>query len=226
MQKGSGIVLVNIVPDPFSKPSNQIKSYHHFNISASEYARKSKENDFPRPDTCPFCGTIGTCLIGWGYYQRGVTTGDDEFQIPIKRWLCKITGSTVSIMPVFLVPYKRFSFAVIYQVLVGLFLQGLTIVGSLKKVVRTADSIPSHRAVQLWVKSMKKGCGYWIGILHGELGSAVAQPDTFHRDIEMAHLMTALEIFFEPDSTWQEKAKRHAQLWNRYRGSPLTACSC
>ena len=137
-----------------------------------------------------------------------------------------MTGNTVSIMPIFMLPYKRFSFAVIYQVLVGLFLQGSTIVGSLRKVMHAANYLPSHRAVQLWVKSVKQGCDRWIGIVQGELECAVTQPSRFHRDVKLAHLITVLEKFFEADAPCREKACRHAQLWNRYRGSPLTACSC
>jgi len=205
-------------------PITTIKSYHHFKISAREYATKGKENDFPRPDTCPFCGTAPTCLIGWGYYWRWVICHEERFRIPIKLLKCKRqrTGGYISIQPTFLVSRRQCSFNVLYLLLNCLFLRGLSITESWK-VVLTHKWGHSHRAVRQWIQSLKTVCTQWIGVLQGEIGAPVARPNTFYRDPDLAYLAAVLAEYLKSASTPVQRNRLHGILLNRYRGSPLTA---
>ena len=205
-------------------PITTIKYYHHFKIAAREYATKGKENNFPRPDTCPFCGTASTCLIGWGYYWRWVTTPDGCYRIPIKLWKCRRqeTGGYISIQPTFLVPRKQCSFNVLYLLLRCIFLRGADFTTGLETVIKHGERL-SYQAVRQWVASLKSSCGRWIGILQGELEAPVKRPAKSFRDPELAYLAAVLTRFLKPARTPVQRDRLHCLLLNRYRGSPLTA---
>ena len=59
------------------------------------------------PLICPHCGRAD-CLEPLGYYQRGITSAKevDILSLDIRRFLCWVTGKTVSMLPDFAQPYR------------------------------------------------------------------------------------------------------------------------
>jgi len=77
-------------------------------VDAAEYHRQGK--DFPFPDltstVCPQCK--GSFLIKHGYYTRWLLLQDFEGQIFIRRYKCKSCGRTVSLLPSFAHPRRKY----------------------------------------------------------------------------------------------------------------------
>ena len=59
------------------------------------------------PAVCPHCGLAG-CLEPHGYYPRGITAAASAgiLSLQIRRFLCWVTGKTVSMLPDFAQPYR------------------------------------------------------------------------------------------------------------------------
>lgn len=197
-----------------------MKYYNNFNISVNEYYRLGKNNDFPKPEICPFCKIIGTCLIGWGYYQRWATTEVKSYWIDIKIVKCtrQTRGGYISIQPTFMIPYKQHVFKVIYYVLKFYLLIGMTMKESLSRVFQ--GIIPGYQIIQAWKKSIKKNSGTWIGILQSELKRGY--PKTTKNESPVVYLMRLLEMYFEKSKASMCMNELHGRLLKRYRGSPLT----
>lgn len=82
----------------------------------------------PKPACCPFCGRKG-CLIGWGFYTVNTKTCLTAVLpvngvLYIKRFYCKATGRTVSLLPDFLLPRKQYSNTFVEAVLDNLLITG------------------------------------------------------------------------------------------------------
>ena len=79
-----------------------MQKIHDFEITIEEYARKGKENEFPQISKCESCEDT---VIKHGFYQRFVIKGNTNYVIFIQRYRCKHCNSTVSILPIFLLPH-------------------------------------------------------------------------------------------------------------------------
>lgn len=55
------------------------------------------------------CEDCGRKLHKHGRYYRWVTNKREHIHIPIYRWLCPDCGTTVSLLPDFLIPWARFT---------------------------------------------------------------------------------------------------------------------
>lgn len=78
--------------------------YHNFLTDLSGYAALGKANDFPDISCCPICRAKNR-LQRHGFYERNAIEGDEALRIPIFRLFCPNCRKTVSIFPVFLLPY-------------------------------------------------------------------------------------------------------------------------
>jgi len=77
-----------------------------FGRSCKAYLRSYKENS---PDVKLCCEKCTHRLHKHGRYYRWVASKQELFHIPIYRWLCPVCGTTVSLLPDFLIPWARFS---------------------------------------------------------------------------------------------------------------------
>jgi len=91
-------------------------------IDYKQYCEKGRDNVVPKPEVCPFCGGKD-CLIGHGWYKIKRLSGHEpvSHEIFIKRILCKITGKTISIHPIFSHARKWYYLPLVIDCLVKLF---------------------------------------------------------------------------------------------------------
>lgn len=80
------------------------------------YSSEFRNLTFPLPKTCPNCTAVEK-LIGHGSYQRRVCDQEQAFLILVKRLFCKICRHTVSLLPSFCLPHRRYHTSVIERVL-------------------------------------------------------------------------------------------------------------
>lgn len=98
--------------------------YHNFLIDVPRYAEKGRENDFPDVDCCPICRAKNR-LLRHGFYERNAIEGKTVYRIPICRLLCPDCGNTVSILPIFLLPYFQHTMDCIVRILLELWRNAL-----------------------------------------------------------------------------------------------------
>lgn len=66
----------------------------------------------------PFCRDENCVLIGWGFYIRKdvrESNNNDITGVHIKRFYCKTCKKTLSFLPPFLLPYKRYTASVVEE---------------------------------------------------------------------------------------------------------------
>lgn len=210
-----------VFPAAPSFPNPTAKYYHDFKQTASEYARRGKDNDFPKPEVCLFCRVAGCCLVGWGFYGRWAIDASGKHRIPIHVLKCKRQGcgGYISIQPTFLLPYRQYTFAVIYRILCLRLLMGQTLRESWQQVMGTFPGyLPfAYQLVQSWVKALRVRCDFWSGLLQGEIGLAPVVAEVSGT----VRMLTILEQYLGRGTTEDVRLARHGDLLNRYRGSPL-----
>lgn len=116
------------------------------------------------PDICPICQTKG-CLVRHGSYRRKPRDGEQVYNIPIQRWLCKACRRTISALPDFLVRFRWYVVRVIEEVVVGREEGG----ASWKELKGQAGAGPVVRTMQRWCKSYGGQAGRWLGAVQSQL---------------------------------------------------------
>lgn len=131
----------------------------------------------PKPEHCPFCGRKD-CLISWGCYKVNTKRLSGE-QLPtdgklyIRRFYCKNTGRTVSLLPDFLLPRKQYTSRFIEAVL-GSHL------GKRHKLCATARGFSLYyQTVQKWLRglSSKREVKTICFARHGPFSNPADVPD-------------------------------------------------
>jgi hypothetical protein len=92
--------------------------YHDFLVELPRYAALGKANDFPTLNCCPICRAKNR-LQRHGFYERNVISEECSFRIPICRLLCPDCGRTVSILPMFVLPYFQYTVDIILRILLA-----------------------------------------------------------------------------------------------------------
>lgn len=92
--------------------------YHDFQIDLPRYDELGRANDFPDLDCCPICRAKNR-LLRHGFYARNAIEGETVYRIPICRLLCPDCGKTVSILPIFLLPYFQHTIDCIIRILLA-----------------------------------------------------------------------------------------------------------
>jgi hypothetical protein len=95
--------------------------YHNFQIELNQYAERGRGNVFPEIDGCPLCRAHNR-LQRHGFYERNAIENDTVVRIPICRLKCPDCGRTLSLFPVFLLPYFQYTMAFIVQLLLSFWL--------------------------------------------------------------------------------------------------------
>ena len=76
---------------------------HRFSGSIQEYSKEISNPDRYRPERCPQCQ--GGCpLRAHGFYCRTLVDVAFDGLIPVRRYLCRLCGRTVSLLPEFALP--------------------------------------------------------------------------------------------------------------------------
>lgn len=75
--------------------------------TVEEYVLGEHQKSVPPPRACPHCKQR-TCLKALGYYERGVTATNTGriLLVSVRRFRCRHSGRTVSLLPAFAHPYR------------------------------------------------------------------------------------------------------------------------
>jgi hypothetical protein len=121
----------------------------------AEYVEK-KHIVVPRPDECGNCRKKGS-LWKHGCFERWAIEAETEVLLRIQRFLCPACGATTSCLFEFLVPYRRFTVAVIAQGVSSYASAQTTYRGEavgLSKLESSDTPKPSHCQVFRWVRTV------------------------------------------------------------------------
>ncbi len=95
--------------------------YHNFQLRLLQYAELGRENAFPEIDCCPMCRAHNR-LQRHGFYERNAIENGTVMRIPICRLKCPDCRKTLSLLPVFLLPYFQNTMVFIVQLLLSVWL--------------------------------------------------------------------------------------------------------
>ena len=117
-----------------------------------------------KPDKCPLCQTAGE-LVGHGVYWRKPRDRERVYRMPIRRWLCKACGHTVSALPDILLRFRWYVMAVVSAVIVERVEEG----ASWRKLQVKKESVPHVRTMQRWCRSLGGEATRWLGAVQRQL---------------------------------------------------------
>jgi transposase-like protein len=120
---------------------------HPFAGSIQQYCQVVSDADRYRPDHCPQCEAQKP-LAGHGFYRRTLVDVGFDGVIRVRRYLCQSCKRTVSLLPEFVLPYLRWSIAMIALFLLARLLHAQTLAAA-GKAAQT--SMPYQRG-QFWIR--------------------------------------------------------------------------
>lgn len=125
---------------------------HPFAGSINEYADAISDPDRYRPDHCPQCQAKQP-LRGHGFYSRTLVDLAFDGVIRVRRYLCRLCGRTVSLLPDFALPWMRFSLTVISLFLMARLIQGVSLAAA--ALAASQKAMPYQRG-QFWIRRFGK----------------------------------------------------------------------
>jgi transcription elongation factor Elf1 len=131
-----------------------------------------QRDNCPRPGGCPHCGSEG-CMIGNGYYPRKAKDALHAYQVEIKRWLCKVCGRTMAVLPDFLLSFRHYLMRVVEGVLEDRLENKLS--WAKVKAKNSPANFPALRTMQRWCKAYGGEAARWLGAVQETL----AQQDSY-----------------------------------------------
>ncbi len=87
-----------------------------FGSDVQRYQSEFSHLCFPAPRSCPHCAAAKD-LVGHGSYRRPACDENQFFVIRVKRFLCSLCRHTVSLLPSFCLPHRRYLASTIQTVL-------------------------------------------------------------------------------------------------------------
>jgi hypothetical protein len=93
-------------------------------VSLNKYAKDRDSAIFPIILKCPICGAE-IKLYRHGFYSRNVITPKQEYCIDICRYFCRSCQGTISLLPIFLLPYFQYDKQSILKSLWNYFAHGV-----------------------------------------------------------------------------------------------------
>jgi hypothetical protein len=129
-----------------------VQILHPFSGSIQQYEEAIADPDDYRPDHCPQCGARQQ-ILGHGFYRRTLVDAGFDGSIRVRRYLCRSCRRTVSLLPEFALPYRRFSVLVIATFLVARLLEGRTLAAAALAAVQ--PHMPYQRG-QFWERRFQQ----------------------------------------------------------------------
>ncbi len=145
---------------------------HPFIGSIQQYLESISGPDRYRPDHCPQCEAKRP-LVGHGFYTRTLVDCGFDGVIRVRRYLCRLCKRTVSLLPGFALPWRRFSITVISLFLVARLLQGLTLAAA--ALAARQPAMPYQRG-QFWIRRFRQQAPV-LGLALAPLAAPAAAPD-------------------------------------------------
>jgi len=112
-------------------------------------------------------------MIGNGYYPRKAKDALHAYQVEIKRWLCKVCGRTMAVLPDFLLSFRHYVVRVVEGVLEDRLENKLS--WAKVKAKNSPANFPALRTMQRWCKAYGGEAARWLGAVQETL----AQQDSY-----------------------------------------------
>lgn len=166
-----------------------------------------EEADRCRPAKCPQCKSKQR-LLCHGFYKRTVVDFDWDGVIRVRRYLCMACRRTVSLLPEFVMPYRRFAIVVIAAFLKARLWRGQT----LKAAAETAhqEGMPYQRGQQ-WVLRFRNQAQSLSAAL-----AALARPMMAGDFVEKAIRMLEATGWIEAHRFLLEQLRQHLLGWPQF----------
>jgi hypothetical protein len=157
-----------------------VQILHPFTGRAQQYAAEISTPDRYRPDHCPQCQARQP-LIAHGFYSRTLVDAEFDGTIRVRRYLCRSCKRTVSLLPEFALPYRRFGITVISLFLVARLLQGATLAAA---ATRAAQPAMPYQRGQFWIRRFQRQA-VALCVALAALAAPPAAPNFVRRALEM-----------------------------------------
>lgn len=179
-----------------------------FGRSCKSYLRLYKDHS---PNVVLYCENCNRKLHKHGRYSRWVTSKNEHILIPIYRWLCPNCGTTVSLLPDFLIPWARFTTLVRESAMVRKH-QGKSFKQIAKTIASKHIGLSSSTIKRWWKRGLAKtaDAALWLSRELVRTGS--------EEDLLRLHPRPVLA---EPADTWiwfEQLVRRYAPRLFRLRG--------
>lgn len=89
---------------------------YDFKISMTKYIKLGIENHFPAFEVCPGC-KAKVKLKRHGFYWRYIHLIKKAVKVPVCRYFCPSCCKTISLLPIFLLPYYQLPLRVIMKLI-------------------------------------------------------------------------------------------------------------
>jgi transposase-like protein len=129
-----------------------VQILHPFSGSLQQYEEAMADPDRYRPDHCPQCAASRP-LRAHGFYRRTLVEVNFDGFLRVRRYLCLACKRTVSLLPEFVLPYLRFSVAVIALFLIARLREGRTLRAA--ALAASQPHMPYQRG-QFWVRRFRR----------------------------------------------------------------------
>lgn len=202
-----------------------------FGCGVHEYVECFGQVVFPRPDRCPHCHELDV-LIGHGFYTRKALGQTQVYVLHIKRWCCTACHRTVSLLPSFLLRFRRYLLVVIQSVVVTRFEDALSWAQVSQRCA--VDGAPSSRSLRRWCDSFAEhACVWWAAVQRTLAEQDAASPlldplgeSAGPRDAPRALLQAAVHLLAWAKTQWPALtdyglADRFRFLWHWGAGRGL-----
>ena len=153
---------------------------HPFFGPIEKYQGQLSDPDRHRPQCCPQCQAQSP-LTAHGFYTRTLIDQAFDGIIRVRRYLCLSCKRTVSLLPIFALPYLRSSIAVIALFLVARLLHNQKLRVALG---RTAPATMPYQRGQFWIRRFQQHAANLCAAL-AALTTAVPAADFIHRGLLM-----------------------------------------
>ncbi len=144
-----------------------------------------------------------------GYYERYYISIGFNQKIPIRRFICKVCGRTISVMPIFVLPKFQYSLPVIMKYLLAVLTRKSTITECIDALNSENPDLPIYRQhVYFYRKRIRSN------IPHIELGlrqinPALNLPESNDVTEKLIGLITLIQETFDDWDTFSFEFTRH-----------------
>jgi hypothetical protein len=179
-----------------------------FGDEVNSYAGACAAGCLYKPDMCPQCQTAGD-WVGHGVYWRKPRDGERVYRMPIRRWLCKACGHTVSVLPDFLLCFRWYIVAAVSAVVV----ERAEIGASWGELKAKAAGAPHVRTMQRWWQSLGGEAARWLGAVERVLAQQDSSSPWLDPQGEAAQARTTVQALLS--------AAGHLLAWGKSRWAEL-----
>lgn len=124
---------------------------HPFTGGVHEYEKELEDAGRWRPSSCPLCAGKKP-LVAHGFYRRTLVEEGFDGTLRVRRYLCRACWRTLSLLPVFILPYSRFGLGVVARFLKARLVEGRT----LKASAQAAGGVGlSYQLGQQWIRRFR-----------------------------------------------------------------------